>query len=142
MKFSYKTALLAAVSALTMIVINKCATAKKITEPDMKTISRCDDLKNNESSGFAKIQGRLEQDYFTNKVGRKNYDIAEWYLFLEDGCRIYLKDYVSLRDQFEKAKDQNVILTGMLRYGQVDSDDRNVQSRVGHMLHVKSIQAQ
>ncbi len=141
MRFSFnKIAVFTGVSLLTVFTIY-LPNAKAQTGQVMITITRCDELKNERSSAWAEIQGRLEQDYFTNKVGRKNYDIAEWYLFLEDGCRIYLKDYVSLNDQFEMAKGQSVILTGMLRYGQVDSDEPNVQSRIGHMLHVKTIQS-
>ncbi len=141
MRFSFnKIAVFTGVSLLTVFTIY-LPNAKAQTGQVMITITRCDELKNERSSAWAEIQGRLEQDYFTNKVRRKNYDIAEWYLFLEDGCRIYLKDYVSLNDQFEMAKGQSVILTGMLRYGQVDSDEPNVQSRIGHMLHVKTIQS-
>ena len=105
----------------------------------MKNIMTCEDLKSIEPLEFVEITGQLVQEPFVNKVGKANYHIMEWYLILSDGCRIYLKNYHPHKETFESFKDSQVIMTGMIRYGQVDSDDPNVQSRIGHIMNVQTI---
>lgn len=105
----------------------------------MKKISTCNDLKSTDPLLFVEITGQLVQEPFVNKAGKPNYNIMEWYLMLSDGCRIYLKNFHSHNETMKMMKKRRVVMTGMIRYGQVDSDDPNVQSRIGHMLSVQSL---
>ncbi len=135
----YKIFIAGASVVLTFMMPDGCGSETTKIDTTMKKISTCDELKFTNPLLFVEITGQLVQEPFVNKAGKENYNIMEWYLMLSDGCRIYLKNYHSQKETMESVKNRQVIITGMIRYGQVDSDDPNVQSRIGHMLSVQSV---
>ena len=135
----YKILIAGASVVLSFMMQDGCGSDTTKINLTMKKISTCDDLKSTDPLLFVEITGQLVQEPFVNKAGKQNYNIMEWYLMLSDGCRIYLKNYLSHKETMETMKNRVVVMTGMIRYGQVDSNDPNVQSRIGHILSVQSV---
>lgn len=111
------------------------------TPQTMKTIQTSEELKSLPPLAQIRIAGTLVQEPFMNKNKIINPNILEWYLLLTDGYRIYLRYDQHIREQLLQYKNQKVWMKGSIHFGQVDSEDPNVQSRVGYILQILSLEA-
>lgn len=89
---------------------------------------------------FDNQEAKIVVEPFVNKAGREYPDLAEYYLeFNEEQYFIKFSESGITPATLKPLVGQSVYFDGELREGMWDSDDPNVQSRIGNYLAVKRV---
>ncbi len=91
-----------------------------------------------EAKQFEDMRGRFERVPFVNKAGREIEGQSTLFFVPENGERIFLRTWSGSvpREAIESVVGQTVLISGRTATGLWDTDDPNVQSRVGDYIEL------
>lgn len=124
---------------LLCLILLSCLGYDQTASDIVKTIP-AEELEVNRPERFKNQEAKIVVEPFVNKAGRTYPDLAEYYLEF-NGERYFIKFSESkiTSATLKPLVGQSIYFDGELREGMWDSDDPNVQSRIGHYLAVKRV---
>lgn len=84
----------------------------------------------------------IVQKPFKNKIGKNSIGANDLYAKFDGGGMVFIKFLESKveRDEIRKYLGKKIKITGQLRDGLWDTNDPNVQSRVGQYLYIEKFE--
>jgi hypothetical protein len=127
-----KQTILVLIFLFNLVLLFSCSSTSK------SKISTSNKMENSEN--VIKVNGKIIKQNFTNKIGKENPEIWDLYLVYNDTIFFIKHSENSVkREELVNFIDKNIECTVEKSFGLWDTDDPEVQSRVGNYVIIYEI---